>query len=456
MASVQQEAAEKLSVKEKVGYSLGDAAANFVFQTMLVFQLNFYTDVFGIAARVAGRVFLVARVADAFFDPIMGAIADRTKTRWGKFRPWVLWTALPFGIMGCVTFITPNFSTAGKVVYAYVTYMLMMAVYSANNTPYSALSGVMTGDDGERTSLSSYRFVAAMSAGFIVQGFALPMVHYFGGDDSAKGYQATMAVFGLLCVIFFVITFLTTKERILPDPTKHSTVRQDLAALAKNGPWIALFAVTLVLFVTLSMRGGVALYFFKYYLNKESWFPYFGPIGQVANILGIFLSKPLAMRFGKRNVFIAGLLGTAVFQSCFMLVPASAPELALVFQFLQAFVYGPTIPLLWAMMADVADYGEWTTGIRATGIIFSGIVFGLKAGLGFGGSIAGEVLDRYGYVPNVAQTQSALHGIKMTISILPGLGFLACAVLLLFYVIDRKMTIRMMDELKERRKGFAH
>lgn len=164
------EISEKLPVREKVGYSLGDAAANFVFQTMLVFQLNFYTDVFGIAARTAGRVFLVARVADAFFDPIIGAAADRTQTRWGKFRPWILWTAIPFGVMGCVTFITPNLSPAGKVAYAYVTYLLLMIVYSANNTPYSALSGIMTGEDGERTSLSSYRFVAAMTAGFIVQG----------------------------------------------------------------------------------------------------------------------------------------------------------------------------------------------------------------------------------------------------------------------------------------------
>src|SRR3954452_446329 len=192
---------ERLSVKEKVGYGLGDAAANFIFQTMIIFQLAFYTDTFGITAAAAGALCLVVRVFDAAFDPMMGVIADRTNTRWGKFRPWVLWTAVPFGLMGFLAFVTPDFGPTGKLVYAYVTYLVLMAVYSANNTPYSALSGVMTGDIGERTSLSQYRFVFAMLAQLAIQGLALPMVKQFGAGNDARGYQVTMGIFSALAVV---------------------------------------------------------------------------------------------------------------------------------------------------------------------------------------------------------------------------------------------------------------
>src|SRR4030095_12512104 len=231
----------KISVTEKIGYSLADASANFIFQTMLVFQLAFYTDTFGITAAAAGTLFLVVRVWDAIFDPLMGVIADRTNTKWGKFRPWVLWTAVPFGIMGFLTFTTPSFGPQGKLIYAYVTYIVLMMVYSANNLPYSALSGVITGNLTERTSLSSYRFVFAMSAAFVIQGLALPMVNYFGQGDSAKGYQIAMGIFAVLGVIFFVITFATTKERVQPDPAQKSTIGQDFGDLTRNGPWLAIF-----------------------------------------------------------------------------------------------------------------------------------------------------------------------------------------------------------------------
>jgi GPH family glycoside/pentoside/hexuronide:cation symporter len=209
---------ERLSFKEKAGYALGDTAANFIFQTMVMFQLAFYTDTFGITAAAAGTLLVVVRVWDAIFDPIMGILADRTKTRWGKFRPWILGTAVPFGIMGFLTFVTPSWAPTGKLIYAYATYIVLMMVYSANNLPYSALSGVMTGDLGERTSLSSYRFVFAMIAQLIVQGLALPMVQYFGGGDSARGYQFTMGIFSSLAVIFFLVTFSTTRERIRRPP----------------------------------------------------------------------------------------------------------------------------------------------------------------------------------------------------------------------------------------------
>jgi sugar (glycoside-pentoside-hexuronide) transporter len=444
----------RITVKEKVGYAFGDAAANFVFQTMLVFQLAFYTDTFGITAAAAGTLFLVVRVWDAVFDPIMGVVADRTNTRWGKFRPWVLWTAVPFGIVGFLAFTTPPFGPQGKLLYAYVTYIALMMVYSANNLPYSALSGVITGNLTERTSLSSYRFVFAMSAAFMIQGLALPMVKYFGQGDSAKGYQITMGIFSALAVVFFVITFLTTKERVHADPAQKSSIKQDFADLGRNRPWLAVFALTIFVFITLSMRGGVMVYYFKYFVQREDLFSVFNVCGLAATIIGVVGSTPLAKRFGKRDVFIVGLAGTIVFTAAFVFVARTALVAMFAIEMLRQFAYGFTIPLLWAMMADVADYSEWKNRRRATAIVFSGIVFALKAGLGFGGAIGGWLLSVYGYVPNVAQTEHALEGIRYTASIFPAATFLIGLVCLFFYRIDKDLEIRITDELGERRKSY--
>jgi glycoside/pentoside/hexuronide:cation symporter, GPH family len=444
----------KITVKEKVGYAFGDAAANFVFQTMLVFQLAFYTDTFGITAAAAGTLFLVVRVWDAIFDPIMGVVADRTNTRWGKFRPWILWTAVPFGIVAFLAFTTPPFGPRGKLLYAYATYIALMMVYSANNLPYSALSGVITGNLTERTSLSSYRFVFAMSAAFMIQGLALPMVNYFGQGNSAKGYQITMGIFSALAVVFFVITFFTTRERVQPDPTQKSSIRQDFADLGRNRPWLAIFSLTIFVFITLSMRGGVMVYYFKYFVQREDLFSVFNVCGLAATIIGVVGSTPLAKRFGKRDVFIAGLAGTIVFTAAFAVVARTAIVEMFIIEMLRQFAYGFTIPLLWAMMADVADYSEWKNRRRATAIVFSGIVFALKAGLGFGGAIGGWLLSVYGYVPNVPQTERALQGIRMTASVYPAVTFLVGLICLFFYRIDKHLEIQITDELGERRKSY--
>lgn len=443
---------ERLTVREKMGYGIGDAAANFIFQAMLVFQLAFYTDTFGISAAAAGTLFLVVRVFDAVFDPLMGIVADRTNTRWGKFRPWILWTAVPFGIMGFLTFTTPALTGTAKLVYAYVTYTVLMMVYSANNLPYSALSGVITGDLTERTSLSAYRFVFAMSAAFLIQGMSLKMVQYFGQGDSAKGYQWTMGIFSLAAVIFFFITFATTKERVHPDPAQKTSIRQDFTDLLTNGPWLAVFALTIFVFITLSMRGGVMLYYFKYYQHREDLFGTFNVFGLGATIIGVMLSSKPAMRYGKRLVFMAGLAGTIVFTAAFAYIPQGAITLAFTVETLRQFAYGFTIPLLWAMMADVADYSEWKHYRRATAIVFSAIVFGLKAGLGFGGAISGWILAGHGYVPNVEQSARALDGIRLTVSWYPAATFtLGLACLFFFYKIDRETELLITDELAARR-----
>jgi GPH family glycoside/pentoside/hexuronide:cation symporter len=445
---------ERLSVKEKVGYGIGDAAANFIFQTMIIFQLAFYTDTFGITAAAAGTLFLVVRVFDAAFDPFMGVIADRTNTRWGKFRPWILWTAVPFGIMGFLAFTTPDLSPSGKLLYAYVTYILLMMVYSANNLPYSALSGVMTGDVVQRTSLSSYRMVAAMASQLVIQGLALPMVKQFGGGNDALGYKITMGIFSALAVLFFIITFATTRERVHPDPTQKSSIRQDFADLLTNGPWKVMFALTIILFITLALRGGVMVYFFKYYVGREDMFGYFNVIGTGATIIGVLLSKSVAERIGKRRLFILGLIGTVVFTAAFILLPAGNLPLIITTEALRQFAYGFTIPLLWAMMADVADFSEWKNHRRATAVIFSAIIFGLKAGLGIGGAIGGYLLDAYGYVPNAVQSEHALLGIRLTASLYPAIAFALCAVCLAFYRIDKSIELDMSRELTERRNAF--
>ncbi|MCB0720443.1 MAG: MFS transporter [Bacteroidetes bacterium] len=470
----------KLSVREKVGYGVGDAAANFIFQTIIVFQLAFYTDTFGLSAAAVGVLFLVVRFSDAITDPIMGLIADRTNTKWGKFRPWILWSAIPFGILAFLTFSTPDFSPTGKLVYAYVTYTLLMVVYTINNLPYSALSGVMTADQAERTSLSSYRFVFAMLAAFLIQTFALPLVNFFGKGNDALGYKITLGLFSALAAVLFVVTFFSTKERVQPDPGQKTSIKQDLLDLVSNRPWIAMFFLTLFLFITLALRGGVMFFYFSYFLDANALrsfmeglpsvldffvrlsggrpvavvFSLFNAFGLISTILAIALSKPLAIRYGKRNVFFTGVVITAIFSGAFYFIPNDKIGVAFVTEALRQFAYGVTIPLLWAMMADVADYSEWKNHRRATGIVFSAVVFGLKAGLGLGGAIGGGILAIYGYVPNAEQTAHALTGIVLTASIFPAITFLISASFLFLYNIDLKTELLMTRELADRKAGL--
>jgi glycoside/pentoside/hexuronide:cation symporter, GPH family len=491
---------EKLSVKEKIGYGFGDAAANFVFQTMLIFQLGFYTDVFGLTAAAAGTLLLVGRVWDAMFDPFMGIIADRTNTKWGKFRPWVLWSSVPFAIIFFLAFTTPDFSVSGKIWYAYISYILLMTIYSVNNLPYSALNGVITADVNERTSLSSYRFFFAMVASFVVQGLTLPLVGKFGGGSPQKGWSMTIGLFALISIVFYVITFLSTRERVKPDPAQKSNPKEDFKNLLKNKPWISMFVLTLFVFITLALWGSAMFYYFTYYINKgelfnllDSWglviptatsqinswwgsilsafgllalgdqsntasvgFSLFNMSGQLVTIIGVLCSKWLAIRFGKRNVFLVGLFFTPLFTALFIMLPPSAVGLTFILNILKSLAYGPTIPLLWAMMGDVADYAEWKTNRRATGIVFSAIVFALKAGLGLGGALCGWLLSSYGYIPNATQPESALTGIRMSASIYPAITFFIGVVALSFYNIGKKLNLQIQDELVERRKNFKY
>ena len=488
---------QKLSFFEKAGYSLGDGAANFVFMTMILFQLSFYTDTMGVAASYAGSLLLVGRLWDAFFDPMMGMLADRTQTRWGKFRPWVLWTAVPWGIAMVLAYTNPGLGATANVVWACLTNILLMTLYSANNTPYSAMTGVMTGDINERTSLSSYRFVSAMIAQLIVGGFTLPLVAKFGQGNNSKGWQMTMGLWAVVCMVLFCITFLSTRERIQPDPRQKSSPREDFGGLLRNGPWKAMFILTLAHFTMLALRGGTMFYYFQYYVNPQKLFELLQSVGlagaggaqggmwhsllntfglivdsnrsnvasvgfgllnittQFVTVIGVLCSTALSMRFGKKAVALAGFSLTTIFMAAFVLIPPESVGSIFLLEYIRALTYAPTIPLIWAMFADVVDYAEWKTGRRATGIIYATILFGLKTGLSLGGAIAGWLLSGFGYRPNMAQTPEALNGIRMTISIFPSILFLVVIVCLIAYRIGKQLNIQIQDDLAERRRKFA-
>ena len=470
-----------LSIKEKIGYSLGDLSANLVFQTLITYLAYFYTDIYGLESGDATAIiFIVGTVAAFGFNPIVGALADRTNTKWGKFRPWILWTSIPLGVTAVLAFTTPDFSYNGKVIYAVVTYTLLLLLYAGSNLPYSALSGVITGDMKERNSISAYRFVAVMFAQFFVQVFMLPIINYVGGGDKALGIEITMTWLAVIGTILLLITFITTKERIVPKPEQKSSLQEDVKDLIKNVPWVIMLLVTILLFTTLAMKGGAYVYYFENYVSKESLSDFISPIlnffsqiginffgndavsagfglfnagGIIFMILGIGLSKMLADKYGKRNIFGIFLFVSTLFVLIFYILSPDSINLIFGAQILHGFFYGITIPLLWAMIADVADYSEWKNNRRATAIIFSAMMVGLKLGLSIGGALVAQILGNYGYEPNSIgeQTESAILGTKMLVSVYPSIPFLIAAGLLFFYAIDKDLEDRIESDLSKRR-----
>lgn len=483
--------------REKIGYAMGDIATNFFFQSMILYQTRFYTDTAGLSAVAVGTMFLVLRLADAAFDPIIGALSDRTRTRWGSFRPWILWTAVPFGLIFWAVYVTPDAGPQTKLIYAYITYTLVMMMYSANNTPYAALMGVMTHDAGERSSIASYRFVGALIGQFVIQALPLPLVAKLGGDNSAKGWALTMGIFGALIILLNLITFATTKERVQAPPGERHPIKDDLKDVFTCRPWLVMFILTLCVFTMLVVRGSSSNYMFAYYMDQNQIREFLGGmgltglgngpatgwqavldslgllvkadasnaaavglslffvVGSIIQIFGIMASKPLADRFGKKAVFLAGVtVTTAATLGVFFVGPS---QIGLLFWLgiLWAIGWGPTVPLLWVMIADVADFSEWKTSRRATGFMYAGILFALKAGLSLGGALSAWVIDAYGYVPNVAQTERALLGIRLGSSVYPALLLGVVIVCLAIYPIGKALNLKIQEELEARRKQYA-
>jgi len=478
---------QKVTVLEKIGYSLGDFAANLVFQTLITYLAYFYTDIYGLKTTDASIVMLTVGLVAAFvFNPIIGILADRTNSKWGKFRPWILFTAIPLGVVAFLAFSTPDFSYKGKLIYAAVTYTFLLLMYASSNLPYSALSGVLTGDMAERNSISSYRFVAVMFAQFFVQVFMLPIIEYAGNGDKAAGIEAVMIWMAAIGTIMLLITFLTTRERIIPRLEQKSSIKDDLSDLSKNRPWLIMLVLTILVFITLAMKGGSYVYYFNNYVDKAALTKFISPLlstlsglginffgsdpisagfglfnagGIIFMIVGISLSKKLADKYGKRDVYKYGLLIATLFVLIFIFFRPDNVILMFVSQILHGFSYGITIPILWAMIADVADYSEWKTNRRATAIIFSAMMVGLKAGLSIGGALVAWILSLYGYIPiqsavagkEIIQPETVAAGAKMLVSIYPSIPFLIGVGLLFFYVIDKKMEVKIEADLKARR-----
>jgi len=441
----------KLSFKEKVGYSLGDTASHFVWDMVGFWLLFFYTDVYGISAAAAGTIMLVARFWDMAIDPVIGIVSDRTNTRWGKFRPYILFGAIPYAVLAILTFTTPNFGEVGKIIYAGATYVLLMTAYAAINLPYSALGAVMTDDTYERAGLNTYRFIAGFSGQFIVTGLALTLAEFFGHGNKAQGFQYTVLMFAVLSLIFFFITFQTTKERVQPPKEQKNSLKEDLKNLFANKAWRILAIVGIISFIMFAMQNAAIAYYFKYYLGRENNVQLFNVIGTVALIVALPLSKPLAKRFGNKNVFIGSSLISGLFFMMIYLPGIKDLTTIYVFNIIAKMAYAPAVPLLWTMIADSADYGEWTTGRRATGLYFSAAVFAQKAGWGIGAAIAGWILTLSHFVANAEQSASAITGIKLLVSVIPGILYMSCAIFMIFYKIDTKTTDLMKKDLDAKR-----
>ena len=459
---------QKLPLREKIGYGFGDLASVLFWQTIMVYLLFFYTDIFGLTAAAAGIMFFVSRILDAFFDVVIGMTADRTKSRWGKFRPYILWGAVPLAVSAVLAFTTPGFGETGKLVYAYITFILFMFLYSTVNIPYTSLLGVMSDDPVERTSAASFKFIGAYLAGLIVSATALPFASYFGGGNAGKGWQFTMMIYGAAAVIFFLVTFLATHERIQPIAKEKTSIKNDLKDLSKNGPWFLLFIVTILFILFVCIRLSVTAHYFKYYVGEQE-FTFFGKtykwgfeilasafntIGQALSLVGVFLVPWFSKLCGRKNaviiLFITALVCTG---SYFFLSPSNVMWI-FILQAIGSITGGPISTLLWVMYADTADYSEWKTGRRATGLVFSASIMSNKLGWAIGSMIAGLILATTGFVPNVVQNASVLSGLKSMMSVIPVIaGVIALIILVFFYKLDEPLMKKVKAELEERRKA---
>ena len=430
---------QRLPVKEKFGYGLGDLASNIVFQVVINFMMYFYTDVFGIGAAAVGTLMLVVRLFDAITDPLMGGIADRTNTRWGRYRPYLVWIAIPYGILAVMAFTTPDLSPSGKLVYAYITYALLMTAYTAINIPYSALGGVITTDSQERASVQSWRFMLAMAGGALVTATTLPLVDFFGDGDRQYGFRMAMVVLSGIAVLAFFGCFALTKER--EDPTEKAQKQNifgDFLSVLRNDQWILVAVITFVLLVAVAMRGATTPYYVEYYHGSVDMITVFLTVGMLAGIAGAMFANYLSAHACKVRVMKWAILGVIVFHLALVFVPRGQLMVALVLMTVANFCHMILIPYLFSAVPDTVDYGLQRWGRGAMAMSFSGHLLALKIGIAVGGALTGYILALTGYQPNTDQAVGALNGIVFNLAwsqVIAGVIVLLC---LLFYRLDRK------------------
>ena len=468
----------KIRLSEKIGYGLGDMSSSMFWKLFGAYLMIFYTDVFGISAAVVGTMFAVTRVWDSFFDPVVGAVADRTSSRWGRFRPYLLFLAVPFGVIGILTFLTPPFGQTGKIVYAFITYALMMMVYSAINVPYASLLGVMSPDPTDRNTLATYRMTFADLGSFLALLLFMPLVNAFGGGNSGgpmlgwltapqAGWLMAVGVIAVVCVLLFLGCFALTKERVRPVRQGKTSLKTDLRDLLHNRPWWILLGAGIASLVFNSIRDGATVYYFKYYVDETAvgsisflGLPFvlsglYLAVGQAANILGVILAAPVSNRIGKQRTFMAAMAVASVLSVAFFWLGKDQLVPIFILQALISVCAGSIFPLLWSMYADCADYSELQTGNRATGLIFSSSSMSQKFGWAFGTAITGWMLAQFGFQANAVQSAETLQGIRMFLSLLPAAGAFLSLVFIYFYPLSEQKMRQITHELEEKRTAAA-
>lgn len=458
----------KVTLREKIGYGLGDAASSMFWKLFGMYLMFFYTDIFGMEAKVVGTMFLITRIWDSVFDPIVGIIADRTESKWGKFRPFILFLAIPFAVIGVFTFFTPEFGTTGKIIYAYVTYSLMMIVYSGINVPYASLLGVMSPDPKVRNVLSTFRMTFAYIGSFVTLLLFMPLVNFFSDnskaiEDQQYGWLMAVVVIAVVCVLLFFFCFAFTKERVKPIQEKQASLKVDVKDLFRNKPWWILLGAGVSALIFNSIRDGATIYYFKYYIDEDSFgsidlfrIPFvlsglYLALGQAANIIGVILAAPVSNRIGKRYTYMGAMIIAAILSIAFYWLGKDNLVMIFVLQVLISICAGSIFPLLWSMYADCADYSELKTGNRATGLIFSSSSMSQKLGWAIGTALTGWLLAFFGFQANQVQSAETINGIKMFLSFLPAVGTILSVIFIYFYPLTEKKLELVTVELNNKR-----
>lgn len=463
----------KMRFREKLCYGFGDYASVLYWQTFMVYLTFYYTDVFGLSAAVAGTMLALSRSVDAFFDPVMGMVADRTQTKWGKFRPYILWLCVPFVVMGVLTFTVPAFGSGGKLAWALITYNALMLLYTAMNIPYTAMLGVVTPNPNDRTTLSSIKFLCAFAAGITISAALLPVAKVLGHGNDARGWQLAFVVVGVVALIFLLLTFFNTRERVQPPAGQKTSVAQDLRDLVTNRPWLVLLGTTITFILWVAVRSSVTVHYFKYYVGTQTltlptWLPKIGGTqewhmeslvsafntsGQIASLIGVVLLPFVAEWLGRKRAFVVLFTIALGCTAAFSFLRPNQLLAIYGLNLIGSLTGGPLSALLWAMYADTADYAEWKHGRRATGLVFSASIFSQKQGWALGAGVALLMMSGAGFKANVAQTEASIHGLRLLMGLYPSVLGVIALVIILFYPLNEAYVGRISAELKARREG---